>query len=496
MTTGVPHPIPSPTQTAPSQGRSARRKNLRYSPHHAGYLCDWQRLPHGVWHNLLLREGAHLWDVYNRTPHARQIIPGREGLMKELDHLLHGVTLWGVHVEHQVQIKGENAPEFIDFVVSREVETEIPPGACKYVALSGPDGGIYNDPVLLRPTENEFWLSISDSNVYKALDSLLIGFNQSSINGDRGRFLKDTGDPSVQIKELDVAPVQIQGPKSPPLMKKLFGKQILDIPYYSLQDNQINGLDVTISRTGFSNVPGFEIYLHDATKHAESFWFYILEQGEEFGLQVIAPSHPQRLATGILSWGQDMDWNDTVLDSRLEWQFHRPHDAKTGQLLTDTEEKKRARSEGRLVYHPKAGDFLGKEALTRIAEEGVSTRLVGLKVKSRKKFLHYDDSRDYLWVLTPDGKTFVGYVTSIFWHPVVGSNLAFARISTHYLDMKDGIRENSDAGTEFKVVVPYDNPEIDECGNVDPNSLYLADAHVAKVPFSPKQAGGDLKKYV
>lgn len=464
--------------------------NLRLSPRHAGEICDWQRLRNGPWHNMLLQEGAHVWDVYNHMKHARQYIPGRDGLMKELNYLLNGVTIWGVHVERQIQITGEDAIKFVDYVISRDVKAEVPSGFCKYVVLCDENGGIINDPVLLRPKRNEFWFSISDSDVLLHLKSLLTGLNKG------GLFLRDSGEPSVYVQEIDVAPVQIQGPKAPALMTKLFGEQILDMPYYGLQDNQLNELYVTISRTGFSNKPGFEIYLHDATEWAEHFWHYIMEQGKEFGLKTIAPAHPQRLATGILSYGQDMTLANNPYDSRLGWQVDRPHSASTGKLLTDPEEKKKARKSGDLVYRPKDKDFLGKDALANIRANGVSTRLVGMKVEGRKRFVHYNDSRSFLPVFTSDGKTFVGYVTSIFWHPDVKSNLAFARVDTHYLDMlPGGLAEDCDAGTSFKVAIPKEDPSVDEFGNVDSSSVYLANAKVSEVPFRPKEASGDLTRY-
>ena len=145
--------------------------------------------------------------------------------------------------------------------------------------------------------------------------------------------------------------LQIQGPKSAPLMEKMFGSHIREIPYYGLIHETLNGHPVTISRTGFSAEVGFEIYLHNAMLHADDVWPYILEQGEEFNLGVIAPSHIRRIEAGILSYGQDMDIENNPYEVRLGWQV-------------DLDK----------------GDFIGKEALTRIKQEGVNQRLVGLRL--------------------------------------------------------------------------------------------------------------------
>ena len=204
----------------------------------------------------------------------------------------------------------------------------------RYVILCNQVGGIINDPVLLRVAEDEFWFSISDSDV------LLWA---QGVNASAGY--------DVEINEIDVAPVQIQGPKSAALMEKMFGPRIREIPYYGLMRDKLNGHDVTISRTGFSAEVGFEIYLHDATIHADDVWPHILEQGEEFNLRVIAPSHLRRLEAGILSYGQDMDIENNPYEVRLGWQVD--------------------------LGKP---NFIGKDALAAIKERGVQQRLVGLKL--------------------------------------------------------------------------------------------------------------------
>ena len=173
----------------------------------------------------------------------------------------------------------------------------------RYVILCNQYGGVINDPVLLRVAADEFWFSISDSDV------LLWAQGVNSFAGY-----------NVDIHELDVSPVQIQGPKSAALLEKMFGPQIRDIPYYGLLHASLNGHPVTISRTGFSAEVGFEIYLHDAILYADDVWPYILEQGEEFNLRVIAPSHIRRLEAGILSYGQDMDIENNPFEVRLGWQ--------------------------------------------------------------------------------------------------------------------------------------------------------------------------------
>ena len=165
-------------------------------------------------------------------------------------------------------------------------------------------------------------------------------------------------------------------------MEKMFGPRVREIPYYHIIHDTLNGHAVTISRTGFSAEVGFEIYLHDAMLHSDDVWPYILEQGEEFNLSVIAPSHIRRLEAGILSYGQDLDIENNPYEVRLGWQVDL-----------------------------NKGNFIGKEALAKIKEEGVKQRLVGLKVGG-EPITWYNE--DFYLVKDIDTGDDVGYITSAF----------------------------------------------------------------------------------
>lgn len=440
------------------------RVNLRKSPRSNGKICEWPRIRKGPFHDLSVEAGAHVWDVYNRMMHPRKYIPGPKGLLEEHYYLTNHVTLWNVAVERQIQVKGLEAASFVDLVISRDVEQELPPGSCLYVILCYPNGGIVSDPVLLRISQDEFWFSISDSDVLGYLRGLLQGLQTGGLYEH------------VSVQELDVAPLQIQGPKSAQFMVKMFGEQILDIPYYGLREHVINGRDITISRTGFSNEIGFEIYVHDATRYAEDVWRYLLEQGEEFNLKVIAPSHIKRLETGILSYGQDMDFETNPYECRLGWLIDRPYRTSDGMLLDGRDARKIARASGTLEIRPKESNFIGKDSLARIKEEGIAQRLVGLEMGGP----HQLDYNPYFYpVYRYDGDpTYVGYVTSIFYSPLKQRNIAFAMVGTQYIPMQeDGLREV--LGTELWVDLPGPRKKP-------------VKATVSRVPFVAKKASGVL----
>jgi len=188
--------------------------------------------------------------------------------MEEYKYLTSEVTMWNVAVERQIMVKGPDAGKFVDYVITRKATKVCPTGKCKYVILTNTEGGILNDPILLHVKDDEWWFSLADSD---------INFYLQGVNHD-GRW-------NVDIREIDVAPVQIQGPKAPALMKDIFGEEVTKMKFYDCIWSKIAGCDVVISASGFSAELGYEIYLCDAHKNAETMWNAILDAGKKTQLE-------------------------------------------------------------------------------------------------------------------------------------------------------------------------------------------------------------------
>ncbi len=353
--------------------------NLRQSGNSDARMLISTRVRKSPYWHLSKAAGCRAYTVYNHMYHPRSYVrPEDGGLLKEYEHLTTHVSMWDVAVERQVQIKGPDALAFTNLLVTRDLTKKCPVNQARYVILCDERGGIISDPVLLRVAEDEFWLSISDS------DTLLWA---------RGVNYKVGYD--IEVNEIDVAPIQIQGPKSKDLMRKLCGDDILEVRYYGLWQTKLAGMDVVISRTGWSAEVGYEIYLKNAMTNADKLWNLVLEAGEEFNLKVIAPSHIRRLEAGILSYGQDMDLETNPFEVGLDWQVD--------------------------LSKP---DFIGKPALAEIKERGVSQRLVGLKMGGEPIDWYIPD----FWIVRDGGGAEVGYVTSAFYSPKLESNIALAML--------------------------------------------------------------------
>ena len=248
----------------------------------------------------------------------------------------------------------------------------------------------------------------------------------------------------VDIREIDVSPVQIQGPKSLDLMADLFGPAVAELPPYGLLAGDVGGCPVIVSQTGFSGEKGYEIYLKDSTLHAETLWNTVLEAGKPHQLAVVAPAHHRRIAAGILSWGQDMDQETLPFQANLGYQ----------------------------VPRQKAADYIGKAALEearRQLEAGTppyTHQLVGLRLGGKP----IEDYAPDFWLIsaTHDGGPGepVGYVTSPWFSPELGQNIAMGYVPV----------ELTALGTQLWVQLP------DEYSDV-PGSPVAAE--VVEVPFRP-----------
>ena len=395
--------------------------NLRQSGRTPTELLISTRVRKSPFWHLSHEAGCWRATIYNRIYHPRGYVrPEDGGAMVEYEALVNRVTMWNVAVERQIRVKGPDAEAFTNFVITRDA-TKIEPGNGKYAILCNDQGGILNDPVLLRLAEDEFWFSLSDSDLMLWLQGVNISKKYD-----------------VTIDEIDVCPVQIQGPLSEDLMAKLAGEELRDVPFYGLMKTNIKGADVVISQTGFTGEKGYEIYVRDAHENAEIVWNAVVEAGEEFGLMVIAPAHHRRIAAGILSWGQDMDFETSPFQVNLSYQVPRNKEA----------------------------DYIGKEELERQRDEidkgdfPFKMRMVGL-IFGGKEITDY--APDFWLIADTDGND-MGYITSPWWSPELNTNIALGWVPW----------TSSEIGTKLQVRLPDEYSE---------SSGVAVEGEIVDVPF-------------
>jgi aminomethyltransferase len=349
------------------------------------------RLRRTPFFNATQRHGARAYTVYNHT-----LFPIRYAdLEEEYWHLINHVTLWDVSVERQVEITGPDALKFTNLLTPRDLE-RCAVGQGKYVAITAADGGVINDPVLLRLGGNHFWLALADSDVLLWARGLAVN------SGLR-----------VEIREPDVSPLQVQGPKAKEVVGALFGEAVLKLPYYYFIETALDGIPVVVTRTGWSAEVGYEIYLRDGSR-GDDLWERVMQAGKPHNIRPTGPSDIRRIEAGILNWGADITLDDNVYEVGLGW----------------------------LVDQDKPTDYIGREALGRIRAEGVRRKLVGIEIEGERLEFNADK-----WAVIVNGES-VGRVTSAIWSPRFEKNLGYAMLPV----------QHAAEGTALRVEVPEQGP--------------------------------------
>ena len=304
-------------------------------------------------------------------------------------NLIEKAILCDVAVERQVEITGPDAYKFIQFLTPRDL-SKLAVGQCKYVLITNNEGGILNDPVLLRLAENHFWLSLADSDV-------LLWAQGVAVNSDL----------NVQIKEPDVSPLQLQGPTSGEIMVKLFGESIKDLKYYWFKEFDLDGIPLIVSRTGWSSEFGYELFLRDGSK-GNDLYEKIMIAGKDHGLQPGHTSSIRRIEGGMLSYHADADINTNPFELGFD----------------------------RLVSLDNDIEFIGKAALKKIKAEGIKRKQVGLEINCEP----LSGPNTTFWSIKKDNKE-IGKVTSAVYSPRLKKNIALAMADI----------ENSEIGTDLEV---------------------------------------------
>ena len=333
-----------------------------------------------------VRWGAKGFSVYNHMYIPRDFGNPEQNFW----NLVNDAILCDVAVERQVEITGPDAAKFVQTLTSRDL-SKMAVGQCKYILITNADGGLLNDPILLRLAENHFWISLADSDILLWAQGVAVHAGMD-----------------VTIDEPDVSPLQLQGPKSGQIMQALFGDSILDLKYYWLRELELDGIPVLVSRTGWSSELGYEIYLRDSA-HGDALWERIMAAGAPFGLKPGHTSSIRRIEGGMLSYHADADNKTNPFELGLD----------------------------RLVNLDIEAEFIGKAALRRIKKQGPSRKQVGLIIDGEP----LQGPNTAFWDILKDGVT-IGKVTSAIYSPRLKKNIALAMITA----------QSAVLGSEVKVV--------------------------------------------
>ena len=323
-----------------------------------------------------VRWGAKAFSVYNHMYIPRDFGDPEQNFW----NLVNDAILCDVAVERQVEITGSDAAKFTQMLTPRDLSS-MSVGQCRYILITNYEGGILNDPILLRLAENHFWISLADSDVLLWAQGVAV---HSGLD--------------VKITEPDVSPLQLQGPKSGEIMRELFGESILELKYYWLREVELDGIPLVVSRTGWSSELGYELYLRDGSQ-GDALWERIMAVGQSFDLKPGHTSSIRRIEGGMLSYHADADIHTNPYELGLD----------------------------RLVNLDMKAEFIGKAALRRIKDEGVKRKQVGLIIDCDP----FAGPNTTFLTINKGGDA-IGKVTSAVYSPRLQHNIALAMVDIAY----------------------------------------------------------------
>lgn len=328
-------------------------------------------------------EATQRYGCKSYTPYNNMYLPlVYEDLISDYWALKNDVTLWDVGCERQVEIIGPDAYKLMQRLTCRNL-SKFQVGQCYYVPLTTEDGGILNDPVALRLGENHFWLSVADREVLIWVRGYATGLNLN-----------------VTVREPDVSPLAVQGPKSFDLMADLLGDWVRTLKYFWFKETELNGIPFVLARTGWSKQGGYELFLTDG-KDGDQLWETIMEAGKKYNIKPGTPCWIERIESGLFNYWEDVTEQTNPFEVGLD---------KFVDLEQDV-------------------DFIGKEALKKAKADGIKRKLVGLILGGEP----LSQTADF-WTIASDAGI-VGTVTSAVHSPDLKKNIAYGMVSIEYSNL-------------------------------------------------------------
>ena len=331
--------------------------------------------------------GVTAYTVYNHM-----LLPTIfRSLEEDYHHLKNNVQIWDVSCERQIELQGPDSQNLIQLITPRNL-SKMKDDQCYYIPVVDDTGGMLNDPVAIKHSQNKWWISIADSDLIYWIKGIAVAKNMN-----------------VTITEPDINPLAVQGPKADELMRRVFGEEVVTLKFFRHKKFLFNGKHYIISRSGYSKQGGYEIYT-DGFKSGEAIWDRLFNEGQELDVRAGCPNLIERIEGGLLSYGNDIT------------QKNSPYEAGLGKFC----------SPGLAI------DFIGAQALKKQSLEGPQRQIRALFIEGNSipnctkpwKVIH--------------GNIKVGQVTSAAWSPDLSKIVAISMIDRKYWEI----------GNKLEVICP------------------------------------------
>jgi len=315
------------------------------------------------------------------VPFAGFMMPVQfQGIIEEHRQVRSRVGLFDVSHMGEIEVRGPDALKFVSYVTVND-PAALAVNQVQYSAMCYKDAGIVDDLLVYRFPDH-FFLVVNASNVEKDFS-----------------WLKEQAKGfDVKLENISdrVAQLALQGPQAEPLLQKICDLNLSEMKFYWFQVGKVDGVEMIVSRTGYTGEDGFELYFDP--RHAARIWKALFDAGKDFGLQPIGlgARDSLRLEMKYCLYGNDIDQTTTPLEAGLGW----------------------------ITKLKKEGDFNGKEVLLRQKAEGVRRKLIGFEVEGNAfPRQHYKVKKD---------GAEIGQVTSGVFSPSLSKGIGLAYVKTEY----------------------------------------------------------------
>ena len=288
----------------------------------------------------------------------------------------------------EIFIRGDKALDFVQHITVNDASV-LYDGRVQYSAMLYNDGGIVDDLLVYRISEKEFMLVVNASNKDK-------DYEWMKKNNTFGVEIIDESD--------EYSLLAVQGPNSKKVIEKICDKSV-DLEYYHFFNAKVAGVEMILSRTGYTGELGYELYFKGDENVAEKIWNALFENGKELNIQPVGlgARDSLRLEMGFCLYGNDIDQTTNPLEAGLGW-----------------------------ITKLKKPSFIGKDVLLKVKEEGLKRKLVPL-ISDEKSFPRHG------YDLSVNGKK-VGHITSGTVSPVLDKAIAMGYVEADYA--KEGNKIN------------------------------------------------------
>ena len=346
-------------------------------------IAKSRRLRSTPYTSRIERQGVTAYTVYNHM-----LLPAAFGSLEDsYHHLKEHVQIWDVAGERQVEISGKDSAKLVQLMTCRDL-SKSKDGRCYYCPILDDEAGIINDPVVLRLNENRWWISIADSDVILFAKGLSIG----------NKF-------DVKITEPNVDIMAVQGPRSFKLMEKVFGDKITNLKFFGFDYFDFQGTKHLIAQSGWSKQGGYEIYVEN-TKSGLELYDHLFEAGKEFNVKPGCPNLIERIESGLLSFGNDMDNEDNPYECGFD----------------------------KFINIDSNINFLGKEKLKKIKTEGIKKKLMGIKLDAKE--ISLSGSLD----LKDENNNIIGELRSACYSPHFEKVIGIAMMKKPYWEVSQSVK--------------------------------------------------------